>query len=105
MNCLESVTKTDCSSDETEKIQEFVRNVFSGIIDVACGKFCIVKSKIIFAKIKYMFQAISPKAPTNAIDCPHHPRKRRPTNHTKHTSCHLLSCGIVFEELFFKQNI
>lgn len=39
LSCLEGVTKANCTPKETEKIQEFVRNLFNGIIDMACGTF------------------------------------------------------------------
>lgn len=39
LTCLETVTKTDCTQKETDKIQDFVRTVFTGIVDVACGEY------------------------------------------------------------------
>lgn len=39
LTCLENVTRGNCSETESEKIQEFVRNLFQGIINTACGDF------------------------------------------------------------------
>jgi len=39
LDCLEGVTQVDCNHDATGAIQDFVRSVFQGIVDVSCGDF------------------------------------------------------------------
>ena len=39
LGCIENVVKDGCTEDVTTKILDFVRNVLSGIVDVACGDF------------------------------------------------------------------
>ena len=37
INCLEEVTRANCSPRSADLIGDFVRNLFSGVVDVACG--------------------------------------------------------------------
>lgn len=39
LECLDSALKTTCTAKQTESVNEFIRNMFQSIIDVACGDF------------------------------------------------------------------
>lgn len=39
LDCLENVTKKNCTSRETNSIQELIRNMIDSLINVSCGDF------------------------------------------------------------------